>query len=104
MPLIVFESPHGAPVEAQVDGAARLVDVCDEAGAPVAFSCRSASCGTCRVEVLEGADLLEPPAADELDVLGLFGDDPARMRLACQVRVRAAGGRIRLRPADEPAL
>jgi ferredoxin len=78
-----------------------LVDLCDERTAPVAFSCRSASCGTCRIEVLEGAELLEPPRDEELDVLDLFGDDPARCRLACQARVRPGAGRLRVRPADD---
>ncbi|HEY4016112.1 MAG TPA: 2Fe-2S iron-sulfur cluster-binding protein [Polyangiaceae bacterium] len=104
MPVIVFESSCRAPVVAEVDEAVRLVDVCDEAAAPVPFSCRSASCGTCRIEVVEGAELLEPPEDDELEVLDLFGDDPAHMRLACQVKVRAAAGRLTVRVADESLL
>ena len=43
----------------------------DEHEAAVPFSCRSANCGTCRIDVLEGIALLAPPADDELDVLDL---------------------------------
>jgi ferredoxin len=50
--------------------------------------------------VLEGAALLEPPADEELDVLDVFGDDPASRRLACQLRVRQGPGRLRVRAAD----
>ncbi|HEX3344376.1 MAG TPA: 2Fe-2S iron-sulfur cluster-binding protein [Polyangiaceae bacterium] len=102
MPVVVFESAEtGVPdVEALAPGGTRLVDLCDERNAPVPFSCRSASCGTCRIDVLEGADLLEPPRDEELDVLDIFGDDPARRRLCCQARVRDGSGRIRVRPAD----
>jgi len=100
VPLIVFESPGSPPLEVSAPDGGRLVDICDERGAPVPFSCRSASCGTCRVDVLEGAGLLEPPADEELDVLDVFGDDPGARRLACQVRVRPGPGRLRVRPAD----
>jgi ferredoxin len=102
MPLVLFESIENgvATVEADAPDGARLVDLCDETGAPVPFSCRSASCATCRIDVLEGADLLEPPHEDELDLLDIFGDDPARRRLACQARVRAGSGRVRVRAAD----
>jgi ferredoxin len=100
MPLVVFESSEGVAIEANAPDGGRLVDLCDAHRAPVSFSCRSASCGTCRIDILEGADLLDPPRHDELEVLDLFGDDPARSRLACQARVRAGGGRLRLRAAD----
>jgi ferredoxin len=100
MPLVVFESVTGAAVEAHAVEGGRLVDVCDDVRAAVPFSCRSASCGTCRIDVLEGADLLEPPHSDELEVLQVFGDDPTRRRLACQARVRPGAGRLRVRPAD----
>jgi ferredoxin len=102
MPVVVFESSVGRAVEADVAGGGYLLlDVCDDVGAPVPFSCRSASCGTCRVAILEGGDLLESPRADELEVLELFGDDPARCRLACQARLRDRVGRLRVRPVDD---
>ncbi len=103
MPLVRFEpaEPGAAAVEAQAPAGARVLDLCDDHGAPVPFSCRGASCGTCRIDVLEGADLLEPPRDEELDVLDIFGDDPSRRRLACQARFRAADGLLRVRPADD---
>ncbi len=100
MPLVIFESLEGGPplaVEATSAGA--LVDLCDQELAPVPFSCRSACCGTCRVSILEGRELLEPAEEDELEVLAVFGDDPADVRLACQARLRAGAGRLRVRPA-----
>ena len=102
MTLVLFEpiARGGAAVEADAPDGARMVDLCDQHDAPVPFSCRSASCGTCRVDVLEGMDLLDPPRDDELDVLDLFGDDPGHRRLACQVRVRGGSGRVRVRAAD----
>jgi ferredoxin len=100
MPLIVFESSEGITVAADAPEGGRMVDLCDEHHAPVPFSCRSASCGTCRIDVLEGAELLGPPCDDELEVLDLFGDDPARCRLACQACVSAGSGRLRVRAAD----
>jgi 2Fe-2S ferredoxin len=100
LPIVIFESPEGeAPLEVEAPGAGRLVDLCDEESAPVPFSCRSACCGTCRVTILEGRELLEPAEEDELEVLEVFGDDPAAVRLACQARVRAGPGRLRVRPA-----
>jgi ferredoxin len=102
MVRVVFESTERgvAAVEADAPGGTRLVDLCDERNAPVPFSCRSASCGTCRLDVLEGAELLEPPRDEELDVLDVFGDDPSRVRLACQARIGPGAGRLRVRPAE----
>ncbi|HZU82867.1 MAG TPA: 2Fe-2S iron-sulfur cluster-binding protein [Polyangiaceae bacterium] len=101
MLLVRVESLGGELVEAAASIGERLVDICDEHQAPVPFSCRGASCGTCRVDVLEGVELLEPPRDDELEVLDLFGDDPTRRRLACQARVGACTGRLRVRPVGD---
>jgi ferredoxin len=98
VPDVVFESADGSPLEVSAPQGGALIDLCDDRGAPVPFSCRSASCGTCRIDVLEGADLLAPPRDEELDVLDAFGDDPARTRLACQAQLRPGAGRLRIRP------
>lgn len=96
MPTVVFEATALGPAVSADAVGGRLVDVCDDARAPVAFSCRAASCGVCRVEVLEGQQHLEPPAEDELALLDRLGAPP-RQRLACQVILRSSAGLIRLR-------
>jgi ferredoxin len=100
MPVVVFDCPGTPSLEVPAPDGGALIDLCDEQNAGIPFSCRSASCGTCRVDVLEGAELLEPAADEELDVLDIFGDNPAERRLACQVRIRDGAGRLRVRPSD----
>src|SRR5215831_17781522 len=101
MPRVVIESKLRATLEVDAPDGGALADLCDEHEAAVPFSCRSANCGTCRIDVLEGIDLLAPPADDELDVLDLFGDDPLKRRLTCQARMQPGDGVLRIRPADE---
>jgi 2Fe-2S ferredoxin len=101
MPLVVFESPLAPPLEADCPDGGRLVDVCDERSAPVPFSCRGATCGTCRIDVLEGAELLAAPSEEELDVLDVFRDAPGKRRLACQAIVLPGPGRVRVRPVNQ---
>lgn len=74
----------------------RLLDLCDEARAPVRFGCRAARCTTCRIEVLEGAATLEPAGAEEAELLRATGAS-ASVRLGCQAVVREGPGRVRLR-------
>lgn len=101
MPRIEFAaSPWGPSASVERPAGGALVDACDDARAPVSFSCRSASCGTCRVEVLAGAALLEPAAAEERAVLSVFAAAPSH-RLACQAIVRAGAGLVALRWIDD---
>jgi adenylate cyclase len=90
------ESPAGPATRALAPRHVRLIDLCDEARAPVGFGCRSARCTTCRIEVLEGAEWLDPAAAEEAELLEDIGAPP-EVRLACQAVVRDGTGRIRLR-------
>jgi ferredoxin len=102
MPRIEFlESLAGPASSIDLPAGGELRDACDEAAAPVPFSCRSTSCGTCRVDVIEGIDLLDEPGEDERIVLATFGDDPRKRRLACTARVKPGAGVIRVRACDE---
>jgi ferredoxin len=101
MTTLALESTDGRVRVVDVPEGGRLIDLCDANDSPVPFSCRSSSCGTCRIDVLEGHEHLDPPAAEEREVLALFGDDPSRRRLACQARLRAGPGRIRVRPTAD---
>ena len=94
---VIAESKTGRVIEIDaVDGPA-LVDLCDKFDAPIPFSCRVASCGTCRIHVLEGADELLPPAEDELDLLDVFNLRPPLVRLACQAKLRPGATRVRIK-------
>jgi ferredoxin len=72
-----------------------LLDLCDEARAPVSFSCRGATCGSCLVRVRRGSRHLAPPNATERQLLVTLGLD-ATHRLACQARVRPGDGVVEL--------
>jgi ferredoxin len=88
-------------LEAEAAPGTRLVDVLDDfPDADVPFSCRSATCGTCRVRVEAGAAALAPPATEELEVLALFADPP-EVRLCCQLRVTGQADRVVLRVVDD---
>lgn len=105
MPRVVFLGPEGETggesreVDAPAGGA--LVDLCDTSNAPIPFSCRSASCGTCRIVVLEGAHLLAEAEDEELQVLDAFGQTPPDRRLCCQAKALAGAGIIRVRAARD---
>jgi 2Fe-2S ferredoxin len=87
----IVEAPEGGD----------LVDLCDHILAPIPFSCRSASCGTCHVQILEGLDFFEPPGPDEAELLELLGGEGPH-RLACQARLLPGPGLVRLRAVLAP--
>lgn len=98
---IITESDTGRVVEIAATEGAKLLDLCTAHGAPIPFSCQSASCGTCRVHVLAGGEGLVPPADDELDLLDVFNHDPRAFRLACQVRLQAGADRVHVKALQE---
>lgn len=98
MPSIEFEGVGLArDKKAEAPEGGDLLHICDQVLAPIAFSCRSASCGTCHIEVVEGAELLEAPSEEEEDLLDLIDGGP-NSRLACQAQIKAGAGLIRIRP------
>ncbi|MEZ4441103.1 MAG: 2Fe-2S iron-sulfur cluster-binding protein [Polyangiaceae bacterium] len=88
-------SEFGPSIAVETEIGTRLRELCDEIEAPVPFSCRAASCGTCHIEILSGSELLSVAAEDERTVLDALGVDvaPARPvnRLACQAVVESPG-------------
>jgi ferredoxin len=106
--LVIVAAEGERSVEADVPIGERLIDVCDELQAPILFSCRTASCGVCRVHVREGAKTFTHPTADETEVLEIFEASPGE-RLACQLVIHYAAGPVRLvaveplpKPDDNP--
>jgi len=100
VPKIEFlSSVAGSAKEADAPEGGPLLDICDEALAPIPFSCRSASCATCHIEVLAGGEFLDPPEEAEQDLLDIVGG-PAGSRLACQAIVKPGPGLIRIRSLD----
>jgi 2Fe-2S ferredoxin len=86
MPRVVFEGKGGSLEVDAPDGAA-LLDVCDDAPrAPVPFACRSASCGSCLVEVRWSATAPPPPSAEESETLRRLAASPGD-RLGCRLIV-----------------
>jgi ferredoxin len=102
MPTVTFESSDGVQKKTvnAPDGGA-IADLCDDNAAPIPFSCRSASCATCHIEVLDGADALLPPEDEELDVLDAIASSPPRFRLACCAKLRPGGGAVVVRAQNE---
>lgn len=103
MPTVVFVDHLGRARTAQAAEGGSLAKLCDDADSPVAFHCRRASCGTCRIEVLEGVDELLPAEEPELAVLEIFGLSPREHRLACQARMRPGSATLRVRPLEKRA-
>ncbi|HKQ70483.1 MAG TPA: 2Fe-2S iron-sulfur cluster-binding protein [Polyangiaceae bacterium] len=101
MPTLFFEGNFfGEDTEVEVPEGGALVDICDRVSAPVPFSCRSATCGTCRIEVSQGLQHFEPRNEVEAELLDVLADPP-HFRLACQAKLKAEAGVVRLRIADD---
>jgi len=79
--LIIDEKEHDLP-----DGT-RIDSVCEDGGVP--FSCNSGVCGTCQIEVLEGADNLGELNEEEIE-LGM----DRHKRLSCQCVIKSGTVKI----------
>jgi adenylate cyclase len=76
---------HPGPLTLQIAPGERLLDVLDEQSkSTLPTACRAANCGTCRVRVLSGANLIQAPDDWELSVLERHAAAPEE-RLGCQL-------------------
>lgn len=74
--LIIDHEEHNLPDGSSIDA------LCENAGIP--FCCNSGVCGTCKVEILEGAENLNELTQEEND-LGMDRNH----RLSCQCRIKS---------------
>ena len=79
-----------------------LLDHCEDAGIAIPFGCRAGSCGSCRVQIIEGAALLQAVGPMERDTLDRCGDDES-LRLACRAKFAStqAVGSLKIGPAKD---
>jgi ferredoxin len=100
MPSLVVLPPSGAEISVDLPAGGALADACDKHDLPIPFSCRSASCGTCRIDILDGMSLLSDPEDEELDILDMFSA-PKNQRLACCAKAKPGPGVIKVRPVND---
>jgi ferredoxin len=75
--------------EVDLEDGESIAEICEEAGVP--FACTEGVCGTCVIEVKEGAENLTPPTQEEKDFLG---EDTGCERLACQCKIKC--GKVKI--------
>lgn len=71
-------------MDVEVPEGTRLIDVVDASGADITFGCRTGTCGTCRVRIVEGMDKLSSHTSEERDFLSALDAAPDE-RLGCQL-------------------
>jgi len=83
MPKVTFKSDN---LTVEVPKGTKMVDVAEQNGANVNFSCKEGVCLTCLVNVVSGMENLNPKTENEASTLEAFGAS-ANQRLACQLVV-----------------
>lgn len=83
MPKVTFKS-DGKEVE--VPSGSQLVQVAEDNGASIAFSCKAGVCVSCLTNVNKGLENMNEKTENEKATLEGFGGKP-NQRLACQVVV-----------------
>ena len=99
-PAASFQAINGQEIASAAQSDKReyrqLDSRCTPNEGPIPVECRSASCGTCWVGVLAGADRLSPmDEREEAKPMRVFGYNPARepqplIRMACQAKAFGA--------------
>jgi len=73
----------------------RVIDISEKVGSAIIYGCREGDCGTCMMQVVEGANNLSSPSVVEDKILR-EANAGRHQRLACQAQVL---GDCTVRPA-----
>lgn len=93
MAKIIFQTDR---IKQDVPDGSKIILIAEEIGASLSFGCREASCGTCRVYIVEGRKNLKPFENDETLVLGQEKINEG-YRLGCQLVIKS--GQVIIRNA-----
>ncbi len=86
--------PNGKEHEVKAEPRYTLVMASQTLETPIATGCPDGACGGCAVEVLDGAGIAPPTAAEQALLNEKWKDKPT-YRLACHARVVGSGGKIK---------
>ena len=87
-------APNGTENTCQATAGQTILTAAGGLAKPIASGCSDSTCGTCRVEVLEGAENLPEQAATERRALKENGY-PTTMRLACRTEILSGSVKVK---------
>lgn len=87
---LVVVGPTGAEQSCEAALGSTLLAAAGALKKPISSGCSDSTCGTCRVEVLDGADVLSEQVARERATLKENGF-PGTLRLACKAELVKQG-------------
>lgn len=92
---LVVVYADGQEATAQAEAESTVIEAAANLARPIATGCADSTCGTCRVEVLEGAENLFP-AQDARERATLKDNGfPTNLRLGCRVQVNSGIAKVR---------
>lgn len=92
---VTFVLPDGSDYEVEAKQGDSLVLASGRGPYPISTGCSDGTCGTCSVEVLDGADMLTPADSHEEETKKNNGV-AEHMRLGCQTAVLGSGVKVRI--------
>lgn len=74
-----------------------IQDIVEASGSALPFGCRDGECGTCVVMIESGMEYMSEINEKEKAVLKTVGETSPKARLACQMKVVAPNGLVRIK-------
>lgn len=74
-----------------------IQDIVEASGSALPFGCRDGECGTCVVMIESGMEFMSEINEKEKAVLKTLNESNPKARLACQMKVVAPNGLVRIK-------